>query len=54
MNRDEPDVIMTKIREEKNGRGGTKAAYAEISSPEAGWCGRHPLGERGGHPAGTG
>ena len=30
MNRDEPDVIMAKIREEKDGRG-NKAAYAEIS-----------------------
>jgi hypothetical protein len=58
MNRDEPDVIMTKIREEKNGRGNKSGIYGDFPRRPGGvagirWgAGRAP--GKNGHPAGTG
>ena len=53
MNLDEPGVIMTKIREETDGRGNKSGICGDFPL-EADRCGRHPLGSGGGHPAGTG
>jgi len=53
INRDEPDVIMAKIREEKDGRGNKSGICGDFPL-KAGRCGRHPLESGSGHPAATG